>query len=403
MRVAVLGAGLQGACVAMGLAEAGVQVDLVDRLPGTMLAASRHNEGKIHLGYVYAHDISGRTAARMVSGALEFAPLLRRWLGADLPASAVASPFDYLVHRDSMLDVDQVAAHLDRCRRLLTDGLDGRRADYFGFDPTRPSRRLPDDDRYDARSVAAAYATEETAVDPVQLSAAVTARIEADPHITLRMSTDVRSVQPDHDGADVGLSDGSTTRYDHVVNALWAGRLAVDRTAGLEPDRPWWYRVKYFLRCTPRVELPSATVVLGPFGDIVRYADGGTFLSWYPVGRLGSSSELVPPDWPSTLTGPDAHAVIDGTLDGLRGLVPRLGSLTDSDLAGVVVGGGVIVAHGSSDIDDPGSALHERHDIGPRTLGSGGRYHSVDTGKLTMAPRHARMVVERILAIGATS
>ncbi len=59
------------------------------------------------------------------------------------------------------------------------------------------------------------------------------------------------------------------------------------------------------------------------------------------------------------------------------------------------VGGGVIVAWGETDIDDPASGLHERHAIGPR---SHGRYHSVDTGKLTMAPRFGKLAADRILA-----
>lgn len=50
MRVAVLGAGLTGASVALELAAAGVAVDLYDRAATTLAGASRSCEGKIHLG-----------------------------------------------------------------------------------------------------------------------------------------------------------------------------------------------------------------------------------------------------------------------------------------------------------------------------------------------------------------
>ena len=79
MRVAVLGGGLQGCCVAMALASAGVQVDLYDRNEALLNEASVRNEGKLHLGYVYAHDHSLQTARLMLLGAAAFAPLLRRW------------------------------------------------------------------------------------------------------------------------------------------------------------------------------------------------------------------------------------------------------------------------------------------------------------------------------------
>ena len=55
--------------------------------------------------------------------------------------------------------------------------------------------------------------------------------------------------------------------------------------------------------------------------------------------------------------------------------------------------GGVIVAWGETDIDDPGSELHERHRIGVR---SDRGHHSVDPGKLTMAPYFALECAERV-------
>jgi glycine/D-amino acid oxidase-like deaminating enzyme len=55
MRVAVLGAGIQGACTSLELALNGVEVDLYDKNGRPLAGTSSHNEGKIHLGYVYAN------------------------------------------------------------------------------------------------------------------------------------------------------------------------------------------------------------------------------------------------------------------------------------------------------------------------------------------------------------
>jgi hypothetical protein len=41
--------------------------------------------------------------------------------------------------------------------------------------------------------------------------------------------------------------------------------------------------------------------------------------------------------------------------------------------------------------------LHHRYAIGPRTRG---RYHTVDTGKLTMAPLFGKAVADRIVEMG---
>jgi hypothetical protein len=43
--------------------------------------ASRWNEGKIHLGYLYANDASLDTARRMIPGGLAFADLMQELLG----------------------------------------------------------------------------------------------------------------------------------------------------------------------------------------------------------------------------------------------------------------------------------------------------------------------------------
>jgi hypothetical protein len=55
----------------------------------------------------------------------------------------------------------------------------------------------------------------------------------------------------------------------------------------------------------------------------------------------------------------------------------------------------VIVAWGKTDIDDPASELHQRSEIGVTTRRD---YHSVDPGKLTLAPYFAERCADRIVA-----
>jgi len=409
VRVAVLGAGLQGSCIALALARHGVEVDLVDRADTPMTGASRHNEGKVHLGYVYANDPTRRTARTMIEGALEFGPLLRAWVGDDLDGVACAAPFSYVVHRDSLLDVAEVEQHFDDCHAIALELLDGREPDYFGGDPRIPPRRLSASESapyFDPATALAAYATSELAVEPGSLATVVRRALARTPGIRLRTATEVRAVTRLEDAALVH-TDRSDDRYDHVVNALWDGRLAIDDTAGIATERPWLYRMKYFLHLGPTAPLPSTTILLGPFGDVVTYDDGSVFLSWYPSGRLGTSAELRPPAWRAELDGVLAKEVRAGIVEGLADLVPAVATLPAADLVPAVatlpaadldgsrVLGGVIFAHGHTDIDDPASVLHERHEIG---TSSHGRYHSVDTGKLTMAPLFARLLADRIMA-----
>jgi FAD dependent oxidoreductase len=256
-----------------------VRVDLYDRRDRFLAEASAQNEGKLHLGYVDAADSSMRTARTMARGGLSFAPLLRRWLGEGIDTVPVSTPFTYVVHRSSMLAVDTVRAHLEAAHAIALEELAGAAPDYFGADPRARPELLPDskcDELFDRRTAAAAFRTQEIGIDPEALAELVRARLESDDRITCVRDTHVRGVS---NGNGNGLSvsfeadEGEDrVRYDHVVNTLWDGRLAVDRTAGLEPERGWLFRLKQYLRVrAPGLagRIPSTTIVLGAFGDTV--------------------------------------------------------------------------------------------------------------------------------------
>ena len=100
----------------------------------------------------------------------------------------------------------------------------------------------------------------------------------------------VRSIGVDPDDQD-------SETFGTVVNALWDGRLAIDATRGVQPDRKWIHRLKYGIRfrLADAASLPSVTIVLGPFGDLVAYGGGSYYVSWYPACMTAHSNSLVPP------------------------------------------------------------------------------------------------------------
>ena len=80
--IVILGAGLTGCSIALELAGRGHRVTLLDQDAVAMNRASLRNEGKIHLGLIYANDPTFATAELQLRGALAFQKLLRRWCGA---------------------------------------------------------------------------------------------------------------------------------------------------------------------------------------------------------------------------------------------------------------------------------------------------------------------------------
>jgi len=186
--------------------------------------------------------------------------------------------------------------------------------------------------------------------------------------------------------------------YDQVANTLWQDRLAIDATMGLVPERDWIYRYKvggWLNKPVKDGALPSTTFVLGPYGDIVNLGPRGIYFSWYPLGMMGSSRELKPPDWRHDLPHATLRSVLRDSYRTLQELCPALG-LVEYEDGCVEPVGGVIFAWGNADIDEHNSRLHTRYEIG---IHSECNYHSVNTGKYTMIPYLGYRTAERILGI----
>jgi glycine/D-amino acid oxidase-like deaminating enzyme len=397
-----LGGGLQGCCIALALAERGIHVTLIDRSDALLSRTAVANEGKIHLGYMYAGDPTLATARMMMQGALAFAPFFVRHLGFSAANFSLSTAAAYVVHRDSQHSVDEVLGYAHAVHALLGELASNRPSDYFGRDIRAELRLWSSAERraeFDPETAIAAFDSPEVAINPVMLADALRQAIEAHPRIEIRLGCTISNARERDGGIAVETegTDGTTEdRFDHAVNALWGGRLALNETFGVGTERPWLHRLKYGISFRWPAHLPppkSATFVSGPFGEIVSYGDGLTYLTWYPECLRGFSTELAPPAWETYPREPLRSQVLEGTCRALAEFVTPLRGLDPSNLPEATVKGGVIVAWGKTDIYDPLSDLHRRSEIG---ITSFGKFHSVDPGKLTMAPLFATLCADRI-------
>jgi hypothetical protein len=402
-RVLVLGAGVQGVCAALALANRGYAVTMVDEAPDCLLRASLVNEGKIHLGHVYANDPTFETSRLMLRAALSFAPFVERFVGHPVQWSTLTStPFVYLVARDSQLTVDELFAHytrLDGEYQCLRHEGSGR---YLETEPTTLWREIAIPSKVDPDLFSAAVATPETAVNPRQLRTILSRAVQSTPLIETLYGHRVDGVVRTATGflveGGTGAGAGWKRTPDLVVNCLWSGRLRIDDQMGVPPRRRWVYRLKYrVLADLPNdlaSGLPSLTLVLGKYGDLVtRQGERSAYLSWYPACLRGWATGIGIPDaWRGATDGNiDPRIAADvarDTFDAFNAIVPGIRGAVVTD-----VRAGVIVSWGATDIDDPRSELHARRDIGVQ--GRDG-YFSIDTGKLTCAPMFAAALADTL-------
>lgn len=405
MKVAVLGAGFQGVCVALELAKRGLTVDLFDKNERAITQAGYVNEGKIHLGFTFANDPTMRTAKLMIRGSLNFRKILNRWIDFDEEMARLSSPFLYAVHRDTLVPTNQIRAYFQHVQSLILNTNRREGSDYLGtpvdfvFDELESFEAAQ---LFDRGSVSAAFTTIERSVDTVSIANRLRDAITGSAHIRFFPGSLVKTICLKDPGISVEfLQDGkvSSEGYEHVVNALWDGRLAIDAAIGIPPKRRWLYRFKFGIRLNSvdiAEPVPTATIVLGRFGDIVRFPAGDAYLSWYPICLGGLSSDLRSPDWSAEPDESRSRFLFQQSVQGLASICPPLGQLRQMDIRTVKVHGGVIFAWGSSDIGDIRSELHSRFDVGPYSKGG---YHSIDTGKYTLAPLFALEVADRICGI----
>jgi glycine/D-amino acid oxidase-like deaminating enzyme len=398
--VLVLGAGIQGACAALGLARVGRRVRIVDAADDCMTRASLRNEGKVHLGLVYANDPTGRTSTLMLEAALRFSELIDRWCGRALPWPTLRSRrFSYVVRQDSMCSTDVL---FDRYDKLQAEFQSFDDADYVGTKPKRlwrPAPRGVEQYSLDPELVASVADTVEVAVNTAGIRDQLRTALHAHPLIETRYQHTVRGARrtPSGFAVDGTRSDGSVWRdaAPVVVNCLWENRIALDAQLGIDAEHPWVLRLKYRVLGELPAELsemPSMTFVLGRFGDIVVHPARPTYLSWYPSCLAGWETGSAPAEWSAPCSGHDPRpAAAARARDAVAGLTEMLPPLIGFRIQ--TVDAGIIAAWGATDIDDPRSALHERYEIGVHDHDG---WFSVDTGKLTTAPLFAQQLVDLV-------
>ncbi|WP_425638256.1 FAD-dependent oxidoreductase [Algoriphagus yeomjeoni] len=401
----VLGAGIQGICIALELAKQGKYVTIIDQDTIPFNRASLRNEGKVHLGIVYMNDPTFATPKLMLKASMEFRKSLERWIGDKSYHLGLSNPFYYLVAKDSFLNPEELEMRYQKMEEIFND-YTSKHADwdYLGTKPSYLTKRVSDEkanELFGDEVVQAAFETAEYSVDTELLKKYLTEALLSNPRISFCPNHHIKNISRNNEMLTVsGFVGNKEFRFEaeQVINATWEGKFALDESFGVAKPKDLLHRLKYrvMVKIDPSLlERPSATMVIGKYGDVVIKKDGTAYLSWYPAGCLGWSTEISPPEtWNEVSRGivseEKANALSSIFLEEIEKWFPGINkSIT------YLVDGAPIVAYGKTDVDDSNSKLHDRTNIGLRTYG--GNYHSIDTGKLTTAPMFAVESVKSIL------
>jgi len=287
-----------------------------------------------------------------------------------------------------------MAAYFQRVEALIASH--SQKDSYLA--PFRSVERL---DRHKIESltngtIRAGFCVPERSVNTVWVADHYLDALTAEPHIEFRPGTFVvgaNSITDSWNGPwKIHCEPEIDDQFDIVVNALWEGRLAVDRSLGLVPEAEWShrFRLSLFVETAGRLDLPCLVLATGPFGDVKNYDGHHFYLSWYPAGLAAQGDEIEPPQIP---TLPPETAMAESIRQGLTAVVPPVQTVFDN-AKDIHLGGGWVFAIGRGSLDDPTASLHRRDRFGVRRMGT---FFSVNTGKYSMAPWLARRIANQIL------
>ena len=357
--------------------------------------------------------------AMLTRGSLAFSRIIEKLSGLGADAFMASRPFHYFVPIDSQLDMVAISSHFHEVEKAIYEATQssgdlylGRKVDQYyeqnasGYHNSMFSPSL----------TLGSFRTEERSVSTVAVANILCRAIKNQPNINFIRNTGVLSADRLACGdVEVELlrsGETSVNRYSCVANCLWDDRLRVDRTAGIHDQSPWILRYKITINVSVPTaahhNIPSATGILGPYGDVVNHNNGSYYFSWYPLCRVVQSTnedgrklhgmvhkgtlprcikkmtDSYPPI--SKFVASIAHRkFINDNIREMAAYIPSMARLINSKRR-CELGGGVILARGSTDIYDPESDLHQRSAIGPAAYGS---FLTIDTGKYCTAPLFA--------------
>lgn len=390
--IAIIGAGIMGACTALYLARHGCRVVLFEEAHEPVSAASRWNEGKIHLGFLYAADPSLETARKLIPGGLLFQAQIEDLLSNSIEPITTDHDDTYLVHRKSVVSVAATEAYCRAVSRLLSQHPDASR--YFGGSALQPATRMSDEDlRAISMSpdILAGFRAPERSVDTRLLADQLTAALRSTAGIEVLTGTTVTGVAEISGGRGWSVETGGARHgpFNHVVNAAWQGLPELDAIAGLSGDADYSHRFRasLFVETAQPIAAASLVVATGPFGDIKAYPGGRFYLSWYEHGLLAEGHGRKPPPTP-VLDAETQSRIASAKFRQLGAMFPFVREI-EAAATRTIAGGGWVFALGQGQLDDPAATLHRRDRIGTARRNG---YISVNTGKYSIAPWLAQQV-----------
>jgi glycine/D-amino acid oxidase-like deaminating enzyme len=344
-QLAVVGAGIFGAEVALHAAEAGYAVSLFERGPRVLGGASLNNQNRLHQGLHYPRDIE--TGRQSIRGYQRFVERYPDCVDEGFPNAY------FIADEGSRTSPGEF---LDFCKRLGVP-----------FEPLAAA-----DFPVEVRGASTGVLCGEGVYDCALLRERVEARLRAS-EVVVRTGMAVAELRDRPNGIELRLDDGSVCDADAVVNCAYADINRLTAQLGHPvTEREYEYTVVPIVRIDmPRV---GVTVMDGPFMTMLPYGKSRDFLLYDVVRTVVARSvdRQLDAAWRDPATAPFAGMDRQAFFEDMRAACSRfMPDLARAELAGFLEGPRMVLAN------------NDRTDARPSLINSyGAHYHTVFAGKI---------------------
>ncbi len=202
-KVCVVGAGLFGSMAALKLANAGHQVDLLERDNGILQGASKNNHNRIHMGYHYLRSI--QTARDSIQGLSSFSETFRDALRPELPNYYAIAAENSKTSPERFEEFCQIVR-------------------------IRFRREFPPAQLLDPKRLAACYCVPEPVFDYFSVRATML-KLLSDSTVNVHLRTSLQKVDRKNDQFHV-TTTGFAQPYDCLINASYSSINQVNEMVG---------------------------------------------------------------------------------------------------------------------------------------------------------------------------
>jgi len=357
--VAVVGAGIFGATIALKLAEEGFKVTLFEKSADILMGASLNNQNRLHLGYHYPRDMD--TALQCKKGFDDFIEMFPKCVVGDFPNSY------FIAKENSLTNFNEFTKFCDSLGRPYT------KLDVNTFP-------------VEVRNVEGGILCDEVVYD-VRLLREIIKEQLLQSSVILKLDANVEKIKKKSNGFDLNFND-ELKSFDFVINATYADINSFTLKLGYDVQE---YQYEYTVVPILRGKFPNCgvTIMDGPFMTILPYGATGDFLLYHVNFSVVERKigHLLDAEWRGANQGPlkkmNLQKYFEKMITTCKDFIP---SLENALVIGYLSGPRMVRAN------------RDQTDERPSLVEAYGRYFTVFSGKVDHCAWVSNQVARNIKA-----